>query len=78
MKCLKCGKEMDTDDVDFNFHGNYDEYLYCNNCDVSGFIKVRYNKEIYREQVDLNTNKILLEEHINCGLNGDEFGGEDE
>lgn len=46
MKCKFCNKDMELDDVDFNFEGNQDNYWICNNCGVSAFEKIRYGKSI--------------------------------
>lgn len=43
MKCYYCGKEMELDDIDYNFKGNQDDYLICD-CGVSCIVKVRYGK----------------------------------
>lgn len=43
-KCRKCGSEIMVDDVDYNFDSYQNEYLICNNCKMSIFVKVRYGK----------------------------------
>lgn len=56
MKCKYCGKEMELDDVDYNFKGNKDNYWICEHCNVSAIEKIRYNKSIsvkfYNEKGD--------------------------
>ena len=42
MKCKYCGSEMHKDDRDFNFKGNYDDYIICDNCGASAIVKVKY------------------------------------
>jgi DNA-directed RNA polymerase subunit RPC12/RpoP len=44
MKCKYCGSEMRKDDRDFNFKGNYDDYMICDNCGASAVVKVRYGQ----------------------------------
>ena len=44
MICKYCGKEMNLDDVDFNFTGNKDKYWVCDNCNANAFEKIRYGK----------------------------------
>lgn len=44
IKCIQCNSEMVEDDTDYNFKGNYDVYLYCENCDINAIAKVRYGK----------------------------------
>ena len=46
MICKYCGKEMNLDDVDFNFTGNKDYYWVCDNCNASAIEKIRYGKSI--------------------------------
>ena len=46
-KCPKCGKAMELDYIDYNFKGNQDECWICDeNCRISAFVRVRYNKAI--------------------------------
>lgn len=40
---------MKIDDIDYNFDGNQDEYLYCPNCNATLFVKVRYKKCIFHD-----------------------------
>ena len=43
-KCRKCGNEIIIDDVVYNSDGCQNEYLICDNCKMSIFVKVRYGK----------------------------------
>lgn len=43
-QCKKCGHYVDLDDVDYQFQGCQDEYLYCPKCNEWIFVKVRFNK----------------------------------
>lgn len=45
--CPYCGNLLEVEDIDFNFKGNQDEYLYCFECDRYFLAKIRYNK-LYR------------------------------
>lgn len=71
MKCVNCGSTMVLDDEDYNFKGNFDQYLYCPKCEVTGFRKVRYNKCILEEQYD--GDKTIFSDNPSK-LNGGEFG----
>lgn len=45
MICPKCDKEMEIDDIDYNFDGCQDEYWKCNDtCQCMAIVKVRYGK----------------------------------
>lgn len=48
MKCRYCGTEMQKDDVDFNFKGNYDIYWICPKCESSCIEEVRFSQS-FRE-----------------------------
>lgn len=52
MKCKFCNSEMRLDDVDYNFKGNKDNYWKCDNCNVSAYEKIRYNKSIFIEYTE--------------------------
>ena len=43
--CPNCGAEMFLDDIDYNFHGNQDEYWICDECFSSVIIEIQYGKE---------------------------------
>lgn len=47
--CKNCGKQMQKDDVDFNFRGNYDIYWVCDSCSTSCIEKIRFGK-IFKEE----------------------------
>lgn len=76
MKCIKCGSTMILDDEDYQFKGCFDQYLYCPNCEVRGFRKVRYNKCILEEQsvydTETDESKIIFS-HNPSRLDGGEF-----
>lgn len=44
MICRYCGKEMEKDDCDYNFKGNYDNYWICEHCGASYFESIRFGK----------------------------------
>lgn len=41
-KCPKCGNSLHCDDIDYNFEGCQDEYLECQVCHISFYVKVRF------------------------------------
>lgn len=47
--CPKCKKEMELDDIDFDFPGKQNNYWLCNKCHSSAFDKIRYGKLWKRE-----------------------------
>ena len=51
-KCDKCCNDIVVDDIDYNFKGNQDEYLFCEHCKQSIFVKVRYGLVIKVERFD--------------------------
>lgn len=53
-ECPKCGSELRLDDIDFNFKGCQDEYYFCSNenCKMSFFVKVRYDKACKHQMID--------------------------
>lgn len=48
MICDFCGAEMEKDDVDYNFKGNYDIYWLCPKCESSCIEEVRFSQS-FRE-----------------------------
>lgn len=70
MKCINCNVDMILDDEDYNFKGNFDQYLYCPKCEMCGFRKVRYNKCILEEQT--KGEKVLYRNNPSL-LDGGEF-----
>lgn len=70
MKCINCNVDMILDDEDYNFKGNFDQYLYCPKCEMHGFRKVRYNKCILEEQT--KDEKVLYSNNPSL-LDGGEF-----
>ena len=44
LKCIQCNSDMIEDDQDYNFKGNYDVYLYCENCHTCATAEVRFGK----------------------------------
>ena len=73
MKCIKCGSTMILDDEDYQFKGCFDQYLYCPNCEVRGFRKVRYNKCILEEQYPAGDCYNILYSNNPSRLDGGEF-----
>ena len=60
MICKYCGKEMNLDDVDYNFKGNQDNYWLCDNCHASAFEKIRYGKSVkvdFQKEDDIERRK---------------------
>lgn len=46
--CKYCKEAMmEISDIDYNFIGNQDEYLYCPKCNSYLFVKIRYGKQIF-------------------------------
>ena len=44
--CPFCHTHLEIDDIDYNFKGCYDEYVFCDKCKISGFLKIRYSNLI--------------------------------
>ena len=44
MYCSECKSEMILEDKDYNFKGNYDNYLICPNCLVSCVEEIRFGR----------------------------------
>ena len=50
--CQKCGNQVNVEDIDYQFDGCQDEYVFCEKCNEDIFVKVRYGKicRIHREK----------------------------
>lgn len=42
MICRKCGAKMNLDDREYNFKGNYNNYWYCEKCNIGCTEEVRF------------------------------------
>ena len=53
-QCKRCGTKVELDDIEYNFAGNQNEWLYCPKCNEWIIIKVRYGKicKVNREKGD--------------------------
>lgn len=58
--CPKCGKFLKIDDIDYNFEGNQDESLFCLECGIFVYSKIRYKRICYAkiEEMDADTKKV--------------------
>lgn len=63
MKCKYCGAEMQKDDVDFNFKGNYDIYWICPKCETSCIEQYRFSQS-FKEFWHCENNDKVLDEII--------------
>lgn len=58
IKCCNCGEHMDIDDIEYNFKGNKNEWLYCEKCKINCYAEIRFNQlfrikfEQYNEETD--------------------------
>lgn len=43
LKCRYCNENMEIDDVDYNFQGNYDIYWTCPKCGAYGVELIRFS-----------------------------------
>ena len=57
--CCKCHMIMDTDDVEYNYSGNENLWLYCESCKISGRTEIRfgaiYKTDYTKEDEDIET-----------------------
>lgn len=44
--CPICNERFLVDDIDYNFKGCEDDYLYCEKCNINAFIKIRYGRPV--------------------------------
>ena len=53
-KCPICNCDLQLDDIDFMFKGCQDEYYFCSNenCEMSFYVKVRYDKACKHQMID--------------------------
>lgn len=42
LKCRYCNEDMEVDDVDYSFQGNYDIYWRCPKCAASAVVNYRH------------------------------------